>query len=160
MPKRPIHIDLTAAIENVSYDPVTGIFRWLISKRGHRRCGDIAGSKRGNRWRVKIAQRTYEGGRLAWAIDYGRQPRGEVDHRDGDGLNNRIKNLRECTHFDNCQNRLDRGVRFEPERNKWLARICFNYQQINLGRFVTEREARAAYLAAAKKYRGEFARGI
>lgn len=158
--RKPHPIDIEVVRASISYNSVTGVFRWLIDKRGHRRAGDIAGSSRGGYWRVKINQRAYTGGRLAWALYYGRQPRGEVDHRDGNPSNNRISNLREATHLQNCQNIDARGIRFEQDRNKWLARIGFRGKQINLGRFAKEEDALRAYAEAAKKLRGEFVRAI
>lgn len=42
--------------------------------------------------------------RVAFALYYGRWPEGEVDHEDGDGFNNSMLNLRECTRLENSQN--------------------------------------------------------
>lgn len=152
-------IDLAAARASVSYDPKTGQFIWLVNKRGHRRAGDVAGSiARCGYYRVKINQRTYLAHRLAWAMYYGAEPKGEIDHIDGDPMNNRIENLREATRAQNCQNVKAKGVRYESERGAWLARICVNYRQINLGRYKTKAEAQGAYHRACKEHRGRFAR--
>jgi hypothetical protein len=142
----------------VSYDAATGIFHWKISQRGHRRKGDVAGSNTRGYWRIKIDQTAYAAGRLAWMIHFGKEPNGEIDHINGDPPDNRIANLREASRVQNCANIKGRGVRFEPDRRKWLARITVGYKQINLGRFDTEQAARTAYLAACKRYRGAFAR--
>jgi hypothetical protein len=48
-----------------------------------------------------------------------------------------------------------KGVRWD--RTKWRATIIVNHKQINLGRFVSELDASAAYQEAAKKYHGDFA---
>lgn len=87
-----------------------------------------------------------------------------VDHRDGDGLNNRRSNLRVCTHAENMQNRvLDRRNRFGASgvwarRGKYRACIKINRRTIHLGTFETPEEAAAAYHGAAKVLFGEFAR--
>jgi hypothetical protein len=153
--------------KEVSYDPATGIFRWLISKRGHRRAGDVAGSIHrpwtgGPYWRVKINQQAYRAAILAWALHHGRWPRlgYEVDHRDGDGLNNRIRNLRETTHPQNCKNVPGIGIRWEANRRAWLARIGVDRRQINLGRYRKREDAEAAYSRARKKYFGDMARSV
>jgi hypothetical protein len=89
---------------------------------------------------------------------YGVDPSREIDHKDGNPSNNRIGNLREATRRQNCQNVRAKGVRYEPDRKRWVARICIDYRQIYIGRFKTEKEARIAYLAASKSHRGSFAR--
>jgi len=88
----------------------------------------------------------------------------QVDHRDGDGLNNRRSNLRSATHFTNGYNRGPnknntsgfKGV--ARHSGKWWAYIGVNGKRINLGRFFDIHDAAAAYAAAARKYHGEFAR--
>jgi hypothetical protein len=91
-------------------------------------------------------------------------PKGEVDHKDGDGLNNRRANLREVTktqqrmnqkRFKNNQSGF-KGVRWEA--NKWRARIGVNNKHIHLGRFENKLDAAKAYNDAAQKYFGQYAR--
>lgn len=43
---------------------------------------------------------------------------------------------------------------------KYQAQIKVNYRSIYLGLFPTARAAHAAYIAAARKYFGEFARAV
>lgn len=92
----------------------------------------------------------------------------EVDHRDGDGLNNQRDNLRACTRGENARNIKPRpnktglkGVRVESRlikpTKKYSAQIRFNGKQIHLGLFITAEQAHAAYCEAAKRLHGEFA---
>jgi hypothetical protein len=96
----------------------------------------------------------------------------QIDHIDGNALNNKKENLRVCSTAENCRNRDKhksnssgyKGVTYFRQKNKTtenvyiVARICVNYKKIHLGIFSTEKEAAIAYNAAALKYHGEFAR--
>jgi len=89
----------------------------------------------------------------------------EVDHINGNGLDNRRINLRLCTHHQNCMNnRKERGrsrrypskfkgVSWHTQSGKWRARI----QGEHLGCFNYEIEAALAYNEAARRRFGEFA---
>lgn len=94
----------------------------------------------------------------------------EVDHVDGEGLNNRRFNLRGATRRQNSYNaRLRSGgsSRFKgvsldamaSERGAapWRAYIRVDGRQIVLGRFQTEAAAARAYDTAALEVFGEFA---
>ena len=89
-----------------------------------------------------------------------------VDHRDGDGLNNRRENLRVCTVAENNRNRRRmqrtntsgvRGAYWSAERARWEATISVNDRTVHLGRFRTKEEAHAAYAVAAIRFYGDFA---
>jgi hypothetical protein len=92
-------------------------------------------------------------------------PGPQVDHKDGNGLNNRRSdNLRFAT---DTQNRANQKVRKDsttgfkgvrPHRDKFQARIRVKGREITLGSFATPEEAALAYNAAAKECFGEFAR--
>lgn len=93
-------------------------------------------------------------------------PDEEVDHRNGDGLDNRRANLRPCTHALNLANQRPqtgrtsryKGVRLHPRGNVWQAGIKVNGERRHLGSFSSEIEAARAYDAAALAAWGEFAR--
>lgn len=87
-----------------------------------------------------------------------------VDHINGDQLDNRRSNLRLANHSENARNRGVtrrnktgyKGVQWE--HGKWSAYITHNYKLIYLGRFDTPEEAHDAYKKAAVELHGEFAR--
>ncbi len=89
-----------------------------------------------------------------------------IDHRNMDGLDNRVQNLRACTHSQNLCNRGKprnntsghKGVSFDSWSGKWRACITVRKKVIKLGRFDTMEEAVFIRRAAAEKLHGEFCR--
>lgn len=89
----------------------------------------------------------------------------DVDHIDGNKLNNKINNLREVTHLRNMHNQCE-GPRTYKGHNRELPRgvykkgesfqasICVNYKQKCLGTFKTVEEAHAAYRQAVGQFHG------
>lgn len=96
----------------------------------------------------------------------GAEPGKEVDHRDGDPLNNQRSNLRLCTHAENMKNRAAhrgsvsrfKGVYPDPRRSVWRAQIRSNGSKASLGTFTREEDAARAYDEAALRLHGDFAR--
>jgi hypothetical protein len=90
-------------------------------------------------------------------------PKGaEVDHRNGDGLDNRRGNLRLATSQQNSRNRhrcvgRSRYKGIAPAGPSWRAYISVGRRKIHLGCFPTEEEAARAYDAGAREHYGEFA---
>lgn len=90
----------------------------------------------------------------------------QVDHKDGDGLNNQKSNLRLCFCSQNQANskmRIDcssgvKGVHYDHRKRRWIARIQVNKNRINLGTFLNIEEAAEMYEKAARQYFGQFAR--
>ena len=94
-------------------------------------------------------------------------PKGrQVDHKDGDGLNNRRSNLRFCTHQQNhfnLRNQINtssvyKGVHWSKNKRKWRAGLRMNGKFKHIGYFEGETQAALAYNRVALDYFGEFAR--
>lgn len=91
----------------------------------------------------------------------------QVDHKNGDGLNNRRENLRRCSNTQNSMNRKKRGDTSNPYKGikrrvnvtceRWEAIITIEGRRRYLGSFITPEEAARAYDAAALANFGEFA---
>lgn len=92
----------------------------------------------------------------------------EIDHIDGDGLNNQRTNLRIVDHAGNAKAHQTRrtgassrfrGVchRKDQRKNPWEVNIKVNQKQIYLGLFPTEEEAARAYDLSAVRYFGGLA---
>ena len=85
----------------------------------------------------------------------------EIDHINGNALDNRRSNLRVCTRAENARNVRCRGPGFkgvERKLNRFRARIAAGGRRITLGYYVTEVDAARAYDAAARQHHGQFAR--
>ena len=165
-------------LEILDYDPETGIFTWkhrpnhqnargisVFNKRfAGTPAGTIDGSERGQKYRfIGISGKIYRSSHLAWVIATGSWPKGQIDHRDVDGLNDRLENLREATGTLNCANRFGRSRQGLPKgvriaKKKFAAQIGFKRKNFHIGTFDTIEAAHAAYCVAAVSYFGEFAR--
>lgn len=131
-------------------------FKWRVKRTaGHHEYAQAHGPRK------KYARVSVLMHRLIMAA----QPGQYVDHINGNGLDNRRANLRICTNAQNSWNTnysrgrcKQRGVWFEKRTGKFAAAIRANGQSFWLGRFSTEREAAAAYIASAKILHGDFFR--
>lgn len=155
---------LVALREDLSYDPVTGEFRRTREVSSNARVGSIAGALHRNGYRyIGLRGRSYRACRLAWLYMTGSWPVALVDHANCDTADDRWENLREATNSQNAANaRLRRDTRtgFKGVKRlgrKWQARIGGSGQQ-HLGTFDTAEEAHDAYLEAAQRIYGPFAR--
>ncbi len=143
---------LVAVIDDCDFELVSQ-FRWCARPRcsgdskfyAHRRSGP-------NKWVfmhrfvMRIADSSYP----------------EIDHKNGDGLDNRKENLRICTHIQNLANSGSRGGTSQfkgvsRHRKKWQVSIRADGKRFFLGVFDKEIEAALAYDREAILHHGEFA---
>jgi hypothetical protein len=142
-----------------TYDDATGLLVWRKSS-GTARAGREAGWLHQSGYvYVGVQGRSYKVHRVVWYMHYGVQPEGLLDHIDRDPTNNRIANLRECTHAQNQQNKRTyannhsgvKGVSWYPRYGKWRVRIQHMGTPILVGMYSDFEKACAARLDAQKK---------
>ena len=150
------------------YDTDSGSFKRKFDMRfgaiEHREITDVDSY---NYRRVGITDSTgkmkmYKIHRLAYFMHTGNQiPMGmQVDHRDGDTLNNRFENFRVVSNKVNSRNARTRSdntsgykeVNFHKQMKKWRARITFDDGRKYIGLFDTPEQANAARLEAIGRY--------
>lgn len=161
-PRRKDMLTYERAKERLSYDPETGVFTWAMDHGQRAKKGAIAGpgiSGRRDYRRIFVDSIQYYSHRLAFLLMTGEFPRGEVDHINGDVLDNRWENLREVSHQENGKNqRLKRnnssgvsGVRLRG--SQYEAHIKSGGERIPLGSYNTIFDAAAARKSAENQYR-------
>lgn len=86
-------------------------------------------------------------------------PNEEVDHINGDKLDNRLANLRICSHQQNLMN-IRKDYKFvgvkQLKNGKWTASIMYNYKAIFLGNYDCYEDAVKARLNKEKELFGEY----
>lgn len=159
--------------EMLSYDIQTGTLTWkdrptssfhgsvmpaeIMEKSWRSRfAGKPAGGYGGGYHRVMIDGHHHLTHRVIWKIQTGEDPV-EIDHIDGNRLNNRFENLRSVTRAINMRNKnLYKnnksgvpGVEYRARDNSWVVKVGVGEgKQLNLGSFKTKEEAIAGRICA------------
>ena len=115
-------------------------------------------------WQVRVFGKTFKRSRVIFYMANGRWPSPAVDHINGNSLDDRPINLRECTLSQNAVNSathsrihaLPRGV-YLTKQGRYMARLTRNRLTKSLGVYATPEEAKAVYDGARKEAFGEFA---
>lgn len=141
------------AKQRLSYSPESGDFTWIKNNKFHPRLiGCAAGSiGRGGYRVIKMRGFPFLAHRVAWFLMTGNQPN-IIDHINGNILDNRFCNLRNCTQGDNARNHgklinnsgLPCGVRLLPS-GMYQSRISFKGRLISLGVYDTPKDAELRY---------------
>lgn len=136
----------------------------LVDDKDYEKMSIYRWTKRWQKDSTLVYATTYVDGKHIYAhhLLLGFPPRGkETDHKNGNGLDNRMANLHFVTHAVNIQkaklNRLNktgyRGV-YPSRSGKWRAQIGVNNKLYHLGTFSHKNWAARAYNEAALKYFG------
>lgn len=118
--------------------------------------GKEAGCENGDGYlKLTVEGRHVYAHRVVWAMTKGAWPEGHIDHRNGIRSDNRFRNLRDGSRFQNQQNmRRSKantsgatGVWQCPKTKRWRAQVIANGDRHYLGRFKTKRAATSAVKA-------------
>lgn len=157
----------------LDYDPVSGILTWKPRDKSL-----FADQRAFASWNTKYAGKpaftaidrkgynvgainyiNYRASRVIFKMVHGIDPI-QVDHEDGNTLNNRQYNLRDVSGSVNQQNMKRAsnntsgvtGVCWSNSKNKWEAKIKVRGETIHLGRYHTFNDATAARKAGEQHY--------
>lgn len=147
-------------LENLRYEPDTGLFWWvkpgsnrrLNKPVGHRSCRpERSDEPSGIQVAFGTPRKRYLLHRLAWLIMTGNDP-GDmtIDHINRNPFDNRWENLRLADSSLQMRNRRNfgkskyKGVHYRSDNQKWRACVRVGGRLISLGQFETEEEAAAA----------------
>lgn len=142
----------------LAYDSVAGIFTWRNPTNRAIKPGDMAGTLRKNGYlQIRLMGKTYLAHRLAWAYVNGKSPSNQIDHINGNSLDNSIKNLRDVEPCVNAQNKRKAGkstfsklLGVVKSNSKWGAKINVGGKTIWLGVFDRPDVAHSAYVSAKR----------
>ena len=149
------------------FDYRDGNLYWMKTNRKSVKVGSKAGTvsthkKTGKQYiRIGFNHKLYQIHRVIWAWHgYSLEPNQEIDHIDGNSLNNCIENLRAATPKQNRENRKSanknnktgvKGVSWDKKAKNWRAQIQYNGTKKHLGLYETKEDAIAARIVAEKE---------
>jgi hypothetical protein len=147
--------------QRLHYDPLTGLFTWLVSNNSSRSNGEVAGSLNGAGYiQIRINKKFYLAHRLAFLFMNGSLPKGQVDHINHVKTCNAWANLRDVSELINHQNISKdmrnktgvTGVKYRHNQDRFIARIGVNKTDVYLGSFKNLDDAVIARKHAEKHY--------
>lgn len=146
-----------AIVDDDDYEGLS-IFRWCVA------------NKNGKLYAVRGRRKSDGPGTVHISMHreiFGHPAGQDIDHINGNGLDNRRENLRACSHADNQKSNSKRiayggrptaskfkGVHWHNKNKKWCAKLANKY----IGSFASEEDAALAYDSAACSTYGEFAK--
>ncbi len=165
-PPKTAKLTAARAREVLTYDRATGLLTWKVNRPG---CvaGAVAGTITGDGYvQIEVDFVLYRAHRIAWLIETGEWPRGQIDHINRRRADNRWENLRDATPLENARNRTPASgsksgvVGVAPAGSKWAAYIGIDNRTIYLGCFTDLPDAITARRGAERLHFGQFAPSI
>ena len=150
----PLSKDRVALVDDEDYEMLSH-WKWhlITTKTGEYACRNIHWPARGYGFKIMLHR--------AILLP---SPDEQIDHINGDGLDNRRCNLRLCTQTENSRNQRKtrgssryKGVCWSANRKRWQVDIKSPERRIFLGYFTDETQAGLAYDQAARDLFGDFA---
>jgi hypothetical protein len=123
MPRPALRMPTQSELEKLlKYDPATGYLTWRETRRT-RKAGARAGhlDRAGYRNLTMANKRTLKAHRLIWKLVTGKEPKGTIDHKNGDRDDNRFENLREADMSQQNFNKNTRG--YNKRGNAYQVRV-------------------------------------
>lgn len=155
----------------LTVDVESGRAYWIDATKHHaplngKEAGSIRAGNINNKhyWHIKIDGTPFKRSHIVFLFATGQWPKEQIDHINGNSLDDRITNLREATQLQNSWNHKTRakkegtpmGIRKIPS-GKYQARIACNKKQYTIGVFAELCDAVSAYQSKRKELFGEYA---
>lgn len=164
--KRKCHISQERLMEVLDYNPDTGYFTWIVRLGARTQIGGKPGTvDAGGYLKIAVDGKAFMAHRLAWIYFYGGDiSNSEIDHINGNRLDNRISNLRLANRSENNWNQKIKnsnnsgvkGVSWDKGAKKWRAQCMVNGVKYFIGRFNNISDAEQAVVSFRRKFHGKF----